>query len=292
MVIKSKGRLLKDLSRSEKPLIMMGTPNPLCALIAQHSQAKAIYLSGAGVANIDLGLPDLGLTSLDNVVQICRRITDVCDLPLLVDADTGWGGVLNVQQTVTQLCNAGAAGLHIEDQQYPKRCGHRDNKKLISSQEMCEKLAAAVDSRPDKDFVIMARTDAIAVENLDSALQRSKQYVAAGADMVFVEAVTELEHYRLFTKELGQTPVLANITEFGKTPLFTQEQLAEMEVSIMLFPLTAMRAMNFAVAKAYATIIQTGTQAPLMQQLQSRDGLYKLLDYFTYESKIDNEQKE
>ncbi|EBS5739763.1 methylisocitrate lyase, partial [Salmonella enterica subsp. enterica serovar Eastbourne] len=246
-----------------------------------------IYLSGGGVAAGSLGIPDLGISTLDDVLTDVRRITDVCDLPLLVDADIGFGpSAFNVVRTVKSLIKAGAAGMHIEDQVGAKRCGHRPNKEIVSKQEMVDRIKAAVDARTDENFVVMARTDALAVEGLESALDRAQAYIDAGADMLFPEAITELAMYRLFTDKIS-VPVLANITEFGKTPLFTLDELRSVNIAIALYPLTAFRAMNKAAENVYNTLRREGTQQSLISQMQTRDELYQSINYYDYEDKLD-----
>jgi methylisocitrate lyase len=289
--MESMGKRLRTLTVQESPLVIAGAINALCALLAKQAGFKAIYLSGAGVANADFGLPDLGLTSLDNVVDAARKITARVDLPLLVDGDTGWGNTLNVKQTVQQLIALGAAGVHFEDQTFPKRCGHRDHKILASSAVMQDRIKAAVDARTDPNFVIMARTDAASVDGIDAAIGRAQDYVSVGADMIFAEAVNSLADYKKFTAALGKTPVLANITEFGLTPLLTQQELAQAGIKIVLYPLSALRAMNFAALQVYQTILQQGSQQACIKQMQTRDELYSLLDYYTYEKEIDNSRE-
>jgi methylisocitrate lyase len=283
----SVGKRLRDLTKTESPLLIAGTINPMCALLAQQAGFKAIYLSGAGVANADYGLPDLGLTSLDNVVTAAYKITQKSDLPLLVDGDTGWGSVLNIKQTVQHLVAAGAAGVHFEDQTFPKRCGHRDKKILTTTAVMLDRIKAAVDARRDPDFVIMARTDAASVEGIDAAIARAHEYVRVGADMIFAEAVTSLADYAKFTAALGATPVLANITEYGLTPLFTATELQHAGIKLVLYPLSAFRAMNFAALHTYKEILKNGTQSSCLAQMQTREQLYSLLDYYTYEKQIE-----
>lgn len=260
-------------------------PNAFCALMAKDSGFQALYLSGAGVANISYGLPDLGMTSLDNVLEDCRRIRGAVELPLLVDADTGFGTALSLARTVRELERAGAAGMHIEDQVQAKRCGHRPGKQLVSAGEMVDRIKAAVDARSKSDFVIMARTDALAGEGMDRALERARSYAAAGADMLFPEAVATLDQYRDFAA-LG-LPVLANITEFGQTPLFTREELEGAGIDLILHPLTAARAMHQAASEIYRLLRQKGTQKDALKKLQTREELYRLLDYSAYESKLD-----
>lgn len=282
----SPGLLLKQALQEEKPLQIVGAINAYTAMQAKDAGFKTIYLSGAGVANASYGLPDLGMTSLDNVLEDIRRITGACNLPLLVDADTGWGSAFNIARTVKEMIKAGAAGLHIEDQVQAKRCGHRPNKAIVSQQEMVDRIKIAVDARTDNDFVIMARTDALAVEGLDAAIDRARACVEAGADMIFAEAMTELSHYQRFTQAV-KVPVLANITEFGKTPLFSVEQLAEVGVQLVLYPLSAFRAMSKAAELTYQTIRKEKTQQNVLESMQTREELYKTLDYYSYEKKLD-----
>lgn len=281
------GERLRTLTVQDTPLQIVGAINAMCALLAQQAGFKAIYLSGAGVANADYGLPDLGLTSLDNVISATRKITQVVQIPLLVDGDTGWGSVLNIKQTVQQLIDAGAAGVHFEDQAFPKRCGHRDQKILVSVAEMQDRLKAAVDARSDPNFVIMARTDAASVDGIDAAITRARDYVRAGADMIFAEAINSLPDYAKFTQAMGNVPVLANITEFGLTPMFTAEELYQVGIKIALYPLSAFRAMNYAATVTYETILQQGSQKKCLSMMQTREQLYQLLDYYTYEKQID-----
>lgn len=271
----------------ERPLQVVGVINAYCAMLAERAGFRALYLSGAGVANASFGLPDLGITSLNDVCEDVRRITHATDLPLLVDADTGWGGAFMIARTIREFTRAGAAGCHLEDQVQAKRCGHRPGKELVSSPEMCDRIKAAVDSRTDEQFVIMARTDAHASEGKNAAIERAQAYVAAGADMIFAEALTTLDEYRDFTKALGKTPVLANITEFGKTPLFTIEELREAGARLALYPLSAFRAMSQAAEAVYGTIRTQGTQKDLLDRMQTRKELYEVLDYHAYEDKLD-----
>lgn len=270
----------------EMPLQVVGVINAYAARLAERSGFSAIYLSGGGVAAGSLGVPDLGITTLEDVLIDTRRITDATELPLLVDADTGFGSAFNIARTVRSLIKAGAAGMHIEDQVQAKRCGHRPGKEVVSPEEMADRIKAAVDARGDPQFVIMARTDALAVEGLDSALERARTYVEAGADMIFAEAVTELSQYTAFINAAG-VPVLANITEFGKTPLFTLAELAAIGVSLVLYPLSAFRAMSAAALQVYQTLREEGTQAPVLGLMQTRADLYEVLDYHTYEHKLD-----
>lgn len=287
MALYSAGRAFRDAVQSESPLQLVGAINANHALLAKRAGYKAIYLSGGGVAAGSLGIPDLGISTLDDVLTDVRRITDVCDLPLLVDADIGFGpSAFNVVRTVKSLIKAGAAGMHIEDQVGAKRCGHRPNKEIVSKQEMVDRIKAAVDARTDENFVVMARTDALAVEGLESALDRAQAYIDAGADMLFPEAITELTMYRLFTDKI-RVPVLANITEFGKTPLFTLDELRSVNIAIALYPLTAFRAMNKAAENVYNTLRREGTQQSLISQMQTRDELYQSINYYDYEDKLD-----
>lgn len=288
MALYSAGRAFRDAVQSESPLQLVGAINANHALLAKRAGYKAIYLSGGGVAAGSLGIPDLGISTLDDVLTDVRRITDVCDLPLLVDADIGFGpSAFNVVRTVKSLIKAGAAGMHIEDQVGAKRCGHRPNKEIVSKQEMVDRIKAAVDARTDENFVVMARTDALAVEGLESALDRAQAYIDAGADMLFPEAITELAMYRLFTDKIS-VPVLANITEFGKTPLFTLDELRSVNIAIALYPLTAFRAMNKAAENVYNTLRREGTQQSLISQMQTRDELYQSINYYDYEDKLDS----
>jgi len=281
------GEKFHQALRDESPLQVIGAICAYHARLAQQSGYRAIYLSGGGVAAGSLGLPDLGISNLDDVLIDVRRITDVCDLPLLVDVDTGFGAsAFNVARTVRSLVKAGAAALHIEDQAGAKRCGHRPNKEIVSTAEMCDRLKAAADARSDPAFGIMARTDALASEGLERALERALRYVEAGADMIFPEAMTELGMYRRFVDAV-KVPVLANITEFGQTPLFTLDELRSAGVGIALYPLSAFRAMNKAALEVYGTVRRDGTQKNVVQAMQTRDDLYKHLDYHAYESKLD-----
>lgn len=284
-ITSTQGALLRHAVEIESPLQVMGTINAYTAMMAEKSGAKAIYLSGAGVANASYGLPDLGMTSLDNVLTDVRRITAASALPLLVDVDTGWGSAFNISRTVKEMVMAGAAGIHIEDQVQTKRCGHRPGKEIVSQQEMVDRIKAAVDARTN-DLVIMARTDALAVEGMDSAIERAVACVEAGADMIFPEAMTTLEQYRTFVDAIG-VPVLANITEFGSTPLFTTEELNSVGVKLALYPLSAFRAMNAAALNVYQTLLNDGTQQSVLEQMQTREELYGFLDYHTYEQKLD-----
>jgi methylisocitrate lyase len=281
------GSRFRQALEDEKPLQIVGTICAYHALMAKRIGYRAIYLSGGGVAAGSLGMPDLGISNLDDVLTDIRRITDVCDLPLLVDVDTGFGAsAFNVARTTRAIAKAGAAAMHIEDQVGAKRCGHRPGKELVSKEEMCDRIKAAVDARRDQSFVILARTDALANEGLDSALERARAYVAAGADMLFPEAITELGMYRKFAGAV-KVPILANITEFGKTPLFTAEELRSANVAMALYPLSAFRAMNKAALKVYETLRRTGSQKSVVGDMQTREELYEFLDYHAYEKKLD-----
>jgi len=281
------GQKFRQALREESPLQIVGTIVAYHALLAKHSGYRAIYLSGGGVAAGSLGMPDLGISNLDDVLIDVRRITDVCDLPLLVDVDTGFGAsAFNVARTVRSLIKSGAAAMHIEDQVGAKRCGHRPGKEIVSAQEMCDRIRAAADARSDPAFCIMARTDALASEGVDRALERAVQYVEAGADMIFPEAMTELAMYRRFVDAVN-VPVLANITEFGKTPLFTVDELRSAGVAMALYPLSAFRAMNKAALNVYSALRRDGTQKAVVETMQTRDELYDYLNYHAYEHKLD-----
>jgi methylisocitrate lyase len=283
----SAGALLRQAVAAESPLQVIGAINANHALLAKRAGFRAIYLSGGGVAAGSLGLPDLGISNLDDVLTDVRRITDVCDLPLLVDADTGFGAsAFNVARTVKAMIKFGAAGMHIEDQVGAKRCGHRPNKEIVSRQEMVDRVKAAVDARTDEQFVIMARTDALAVDGLEAALERAAACVEAGADMIFPEAVTELNMYRQFAVA-AKVPVLANITEFGATPMFTVDELREAEVGLALYPLSAFRAMNKAAENVYQAIRRDGTQKNVLDTMQTRIELYDRIDYERFEQRLD-----
>ena len=282
----SPGAHFRAALAAEKPLQVVGAINAYAARLAQATGFRAIYLSGGGVAANSLGIPDLGISTLEDVLTDVRRITDSCSLPLLVDIDTGWGGAFNIARTIRQMIKAGAAAVHIEDQVSAKRCGHRPGKELVPADEMADRIKAAVDARTDPHFVIMARTDALASEGPARAIERAQSYVAAGADMIFAEAVTELGRYKQIREAVG-VPNLANITEFGKTPLFTREELAAAGVDIILYCCAAYRAMNAAALKVYETIRTEGTQKSVLPLMQTRDELYKHLDYHTYEQKLD-----
>ncbi|WP_296703755.1 methylisocitrate lyase [Thiocapsa sp. UBA6158] len=279
------GARLRLAVKEEHPLQVVGAVNAYHAMMAERTGYRALYLSGGGVAACSFGIPDLGMTSLDNVLEDVRRITDATALPLLVDADTGWGGAFNIARTVRLMNRAGAAGCHIEDQVAAKRCGHRPGKAIVSKEEMVDRIKAAVDARTD-DFVIMARTDALAVEGIDSAIERAVACVEAGADMIFPEAMTELAQYEQFIAAV-KVPVLANITEFGSTPLFTTTELGKAGVSLVLYPLSAFRAMNLAALKVYEAIRRDGTQAAVVDTMQTRMDLYDFLNYHGFEQKLD-----
>eukprot|EP00455_Lapot_gusevi_P033172 TRINITY_DN3623_c0_g1_i1.p1 TRINITY_DN3623_c0_g1~~TRINITY_DN3623_c0_g1_i1.p1 ORF type:complete len:294 (-),score=105.93 TRINITY_DN3623_c0_g1_i1:131-1012(-) len=283
----SAGALLRQAVAKNKPLQVLGTINAYCALQAEKAGAKALYLSGSGVATASYGLPDLGITDLNDVLVDVRRITRVTKLPLLVDIDTGFGSAFNIARTIQEMERAGAAGVHIEDQVQAKRCGHRPNKQIVSCEEMVDRIKAAVHARTDPTFVIMARTDALAVEGMESAIRRARAYVAAGADMLFPEAFTTLQQYQDFCREIPDIPVLANITEFGKTPLFSTEELAAVGVSLVLYPLTAFRAMSKAAATVYASVVRDGHQKNVVPLMQTRADLYKTINYEHYEQTLD-----
>jgi methylisocitrate lyase len=285
-MIASAGRKFRDALATEKPLQLPGTINAYCALLAERAGFKALYLSGAGVANASFGLPDLGITTLNDVTEDIRRITQAIDLPLLVDADTGFGSAFNMARTVREFTAAGAAAMHIEDQVQAKRCGHRPGKALVSADEMCDRIKAAVDARTDPHFVIMARTDAHAVEGLSAAIDRANKYVQAGADMIFAEALTTLDEFKKFT-EAVKVPVLANLTEFGKTPLFTLDEIRSAGIAMALYPLSAFRAMSAAAENVYKTLRTQGTQKAAIAQMQTRQELYEVLNYHAYEQKLD-----
>ena len=282
----SAGARLRAALAQERPLQVVGTINAYSALLAQRSGFRALYLSGAGVANASFGLPDLGITSLNDVCEDVRRIASATPLPLLVDADTGWGAAFNILRTVGDLIRSGAAGCHLEDQVQAKRCGHRPGKALVTADEMVDRLKAAADGRTDREFVLMARTDAHAVEGQQAAIERAQRYVEAGADMIFAEALTTLDEYRQFT-EAARVPVLANITEFGKTPLFTVAELGSAGVSLVLYPLSAFRAMSKAAEVVYGAIRRDGTQKSVVDYMQTRAELYDVLGYHDYERKLD-----
>lgn len=282
----SAGARFRAALKAEKPLQIIGAINAYHAMLATQSGFKAIYLSGGGVAAGSLGLPDLGISSLEDVLVDVRRITDAVDTPLLVDIDTGWGGAFNIARTIKSVAKAGAAAVHIEDQVSAKRCGHRPNKAIVSLDEMVDRVKAAVDAKPYDDFVVMARTDALAVEGLQSAIDRACACVEAGADMIFPEAMTELGMYKQFVDAV-KVPVLANITEFGSTPLFTVDELASADVSMVLYPLSAFRAMNQAALNVYQAVKKDGTQKNVLDTMQTRMALYDHLGYHAFEQKLD-----
>ena len=284
--VKSAGALLRQAIKDNHPLQLVGTINAYTAMMAERVGHKALYLSGAGVANASFGLPDLGMTSLNDVCEDIRRITGATELPLLVDADTGWGGAFNIARTVKEMTNAGAAGFHIEDQVAQKRCGHRPNKEIVSLEEMVDRVKASVDARTDENFFIMARTDALQQQGLEAAIERALACEAAGADAIFAEAVYTLEQYQAFTKVL-KVPVLANITEFGQTPLFNKAELAGVGVDMVLYPLSAFRAMNKAALNVYESILANGDQKAVIDSMQTRAELYDFLNYHSYEQKLD-----
>ncbi|BBM03322.1 methylisocitrate lyase [Microbulbifer sp. GL-2] len=282
----SAGARFRTALAENSPLQVVGTINAYSAIMAERIGHKAIYLSGAGVANASYGLPDLGMTSLDNVLEDVRRITAASELPLLVDIDTGWGGAFNIARTIKEMIRAGAGAVHIEDQVAQKRCGHRPNKEIVSKKEMVDRIKSAVDARTDDDFFIMARTDAFAQEGLEAAIERAQACIEAGADGIFAEAVTELKHYRAF-KDALNVPILANITEFGKTELYNTKELGEAGADIVLYPLSAFRAMNRAAENVYTSILQNGDQKAVVDTMQTREELYDYLNYHVFEQKLD-----
>jgi methylisocitrate lyase len=284
--IMSQGAKFRAACASESPLQIPGTINAYTALMAEQVGYKAIYLSGGGVANASYGLPDLGMTSLNDVLEDVRRITAATELPLLVDIDTGWGGAFNIARTIRDMTAAGAAAVHIEDQVAQKRCGHRPNKAIVSIAEMVDRIKAAVDAKTDRDFVVMARTDALSVDGFDAAVERAGAFAEAGADAIFAEAMTEIEMYQAIVKAAG-IPVLANLTEFGQTPLYTTEELAGVGIDMALYPLSAFRAMNKAALNVYREIREQGTQAAVVDTMQTRMELYDFLGYHEYEKKLD-----
>jgi len=282
----SPGKQFRDALSIENPLQIVGTINAYSALLAQHTGYKAIYLSGAGVANASYGLPDLAITTLNDVLEDARRITNAVNLPLLVDIDTGWGGAFNIARTIREMIKAGVAAVHMEDQVQNKRCGHRPGKAVVDTAEMVDRIKAAVDAKTDPHFVIMARTDALAVEGLNTTLERVQRYVEAGADMIFFEGVRELSQYQTLTQQCS-VPVLANITEFGLTPLFTVEELKSVGIRLVLYPLSAFRAMSAAALNVYQTLRSQGTQKNVIPAMQNREELYRFLNYHSYEKKLD-----
>jgi methylisocitrate lyase len=283
----SPGARFRKALNDNKPLQIVGTINAYAAMMAERVGHQAIYLSGGGVANASYGLPDLGMTSLNDVVEDVRRITAATDIPLLVDIDTGWGGAFNIGRTIQQMEKAGAAAVHLEDQVAQKRCGHRPNKEIVSKEEMVDRIRAAVDARADRDFFIMARTDSFQKEGLEAAIDRAKAYIEAGADGIFAEAVNELEHYKAFSAALGNVPLLANITEFGATPLYNRKELGDAGASMVLYPLSAFRAMNKAAVTVYQNILEKGDQKDVIDLMQTRMELYDYLNYHDFEQKLD-----
>ena len=276
-----------EVLKNEKPLSVAGAINPYSALLAKKTGIKALYISGAGVANASFGLPDLALTSLDNVLEDLRRIRGISNLPILVDCDTGWGSALNISKTTKEMISAGASGIHIEDQVSEKRCGHRPNKEIVSIEEMCDRMKAARDAISDDEFMLMARTDSFANEGINGTVERAQRYVEAGANALFPEAITSLEDYKTLSGTVS-VPILANITEFGMTPLFKKDELKKAGISIILHPLSAFRAMSKAALEVYSTISEDGNVEKILEKMQSRDELYEILDYHTYEKKIDD----
>ena len=283
----SKGATFRKAIKNNQPLQIVGTINAYTSILAEKSGHRAVYLSGGGVAASSMGVPDLGITTLQDVLVDVERITNTTKLPLLVDADTGWGGAFNISRMVKSMISAGAAAIHIEDQVEQKRCGHRPNKELVSGQEMVNRIKAAVDAKTDSEFVVMARTDAIDNEGIESALERVVAYQEAGADAIFAEAVIEIDQYKSFKENL-KIPILANITEFGKTPYFTKEELQRVGIDMILYPLSAFKAMSKAAQEVYIEILKKGTQKHIVDKMQTRDELYELLDYHSYEEKLDN----
>ena len=284
--VHGQGAAFRAAVNESRPLQIAGVVNAYSALLAESVGFRALYVSGAGVANASFGLPDLGITSLNDVLEDVRRITGATRLPLLVDADTGWGGAFNIARTTRELIRAGAAAMHIEDQEQTKRCGHRPNKAIVDAPEMCDRIRAAVDARTDDAFVVMARTDAFAREGRQRTVERCAMYVEAGADMIFAEALHTLEDYAAFTRSIG-VPVLANLTEFGVTPQFTVDDMASAGVAMLLYPLSAFRAMSKAALEVYRAILHEGTQASMLGAMQTRDELYAVLGYYDYEGKLD-----
>ena len=285
--MESSGKKFKKLVSETKPLQIVGTVNAYSSIMAEKVGHQAIYLSGGGVAASSLGVPDLGITSLADVLEDAKRITQATSLPLLVDADTGWGGSFNIARCVREMIKSGVAGIHIEDQVSQKRCGHRPNKAIVSTSEMIDRIKSAVDAKTDSDFVIMARTDALAIEGMESAIDKAKAFVEAGADMIFPEALSSIEQYKEFSDSLS-VPILANITEFGKTPLYSKTELYEVGVDMILYPLSAFRAMSNAALNVYQHILKDGHQRNVIESMQTREELYDFLDYHQYEKQLDN----
>jgi len=286
MNTQSPGSLFREALKNHKPLQVVGTINAYCAMLAEDAGHDAIYLSGGGVANASYGLPDLGITSLNDVITDVERISNATEVPLLVDIDTGWGGAFNIARTIKAMEKAGAAAVHLEDQVSQKRCGHRPNKAIVSQAEMVDRVKSAADAKLDDDFMIMARTDALAVEGMDAAIERAIAFAEAGADAIFPEAIVDLEQYRQFANAVS-VPILANITEFGKTPLFNCQELAEAGVAMVLYPLSAFRAMSKAALDVYQTIAINGDQNAVVDRMQTRTELYEVLGYHAYEEKLD-----
>ena len=285
--MESSGKKFKKLVSETKPLQIVGTVNAYSAIMAEKVGHQAIYLSGGGVAASSLGVPDLGITSLADVLEDAKRITQATSLPLLVDADTGWGGSFNIARCVREMIKSGVAGIHIKDQVSQKRCGHRPNKAIVSTSEMIDRIKSAVDAKTDSDFVIMARTDAFAIDGMESAIDKAKAFVEAGADMIFPEALSSIEQYKEFSDSLS-VPILANITEFGKTPLYSKTELYEVGVDMILYPLSAFRAMSNAALNVYQHILKDGHQRNVIDIMQTREELYDFLDYHQYEKQLDN----
>ena len=283
---KNPGKKFFELLEESEPLQIVGCINAYCAVMAEKVGHKSIYLSGAGVANASFGIPDLGITNLGDVVEDAKRITSITDVPLLVDIDTGWGGAFNISRTIKELSRAGVAAVHIEDQVGQKRCGHRPNKEMVSTQEMVDRIKACIDAREEKDFFIMARTDAFAKEGMSASIDRSHAYIEAGADGIFAEAMTDINHYKEFKNSL-KVPILANMTEFGKTPLSNIKELASVGVDMVLYPLSAFRAMSKAALNIYETLKIEGDQKKVLKAMQTRSELYEFLDYNSYEEKLD-----
>ncbi|PIE45968.1 MAG: methylisocitrate lyase [Gammaproteobacteria bacterium] len=286
MTIASAGARFRQAVKEEHPLQVMGTINAYSALLAKRAGYRAIYLSGGGVAACSLGVPDLGITTLNDILIDAKRITDVVNTPLLVDIDTGWGGAFNIARAIKDLTQVGVAAVHMEDQVGQKRCGHRPNKELVPTSEMCDRVKAAVDAKTDEHFVLMARTDAYNGEGLNAAIDRANAYIEAGADMIFAEAMATLDEYKQF-KEAISVPLLANITEFGKTPLFTRDELASVDVDLILYPLSAYRAQSRATEKVYAAIRKSGSQKSVLDDMQTREELYDVLNYHAFEQQLD-----
>ena len=290
-MMESSGKKFRNLVNETKPLQIVGTVNAYSAIMAEKVGHQSIYLSGGGVAASSLGVPDLGITSLADVLEDAKRITQVTSLPLLVDADTGWGGAFNIARCVQEMIKSNVAAIHIEDQVSQKRCGHRPNKSIVSTNEMIDRIKAAVDAKTDSDFVIMARTDALAIEGMQSAIEKAQAFAEAGADMIFPEALNSIEQYREFSDSLS-VPILANITEFGQTPLFSKDELSDAGVDMVLYPLSAFRAMSNAALHVYRHILEDGHQHNVLDSMQTREELYDFLNYHQYEQQLDRLFKE